>query len=32
MRVCQSVVIIEDHDGCHNWGSHHKHDAIEVSA
>jgi len=26
------VVIIEDHDGCHNWGSHHKHDAIEVSA
>ena len=30
MGVHQSVVIVEHHDGGHNTGGHHEHDAVEV--
>ena len=31
MRVCQPVVVVEDHDGGDHAGGHHEHDAVEVS-
>ena len=32
MSVCQSVVVVEDHDGGDDGGRHHEHDAVEISS
>ena len=32
MSVCQSVMVVEDHDGGDDRGRHHEHDAVEISS
>ena len=30
MSLCQSMVIVQHHDGSDHTGGHHEHDAVEV--
>ena len=30
--ICQSVMVVENHNGGHHRGSHHEHGAVEVGS
>ena len=32
LGIGKTVMVVEDHDGGHDAGGHHEHDAVEISA